>query len=75
MPCHCPQCSPTPLRTWTPEFRVWCEAKRLLRLTDAEQESYLTHPMVTARAFSLMDAMSAIRRRRRDAAAKARAEP
>lgn len=74
MPCHCPQCSPTPLRTWTPEFRAWCEAKTLLRLTEAQQADYLAHPMVRGRASSLLDAMTTIRARRRAAAAARDAE-
>lgn len=53
MPCKCPQCSQTPSRTWTPAWRLECEARWLLGLTLDARREHLAHPLVQARAEAL----------------------
>jgi hypothetical protein len=37
MPCLCPLCTDTPAYTWTPEWRLICEARGICRLPKIEE--------------------------------------
>lgn len=41
MRCLCPMCSPTPSPTWTPQYRLECEARWLLGRPLSARQEYL----------------------------------
>lgn len=53
--CLCPSCSETPAHTWTPEFRLECEARYLLGLPLKVRQDALIHPARSMRRKSLED--------------------
>lgn len=53
MRCQCPQCCETPSPTWTPEYRLRCEATFVLRLPLAARREYLAAPLVAKRVEAL----------------------
>lgn len=53
MICRCPACTPDPAPTWTPEYRLECEARHLLRLPLAERRQALAAPARAARRLAL----------------------
>lgn len=43
MQCKCPMCSPSPWPTWTPQYRLECEARWLLAQPLAYRREHLTN--------------------------------
>ena len=62
MTCMCPQCSATPLPTWTPEWRLECEARWLLGKPIWVRKEYLDKPAVAQRAEVLKGEMLRLHR-------------
>lgn len=63
MPCLCPMCCATPSPTWTPQWRLECEARWLLGKPLAYRRDYLAQPAVLRRADALMAEMLRLHRR------------
>lgn len=64
-PCRCPQCSPEPLPTWTPAWRLECEARWLLAQPLAARRDYLAMPLVQGRSAALKAEMTRLHKRAR----------
>ena len=61
--CRCPSCSSTPAYTWTPEYRLQCEARYLLNMPLRERQDALKHP---ARALRRADLEAEMKRQWQD---------
>lgn len=66
--CQCPQCCKTPAKTWTPAWRLECEARFVMRMAAWQQRDYLAQPLVQGRAADLRKAMDKLQAKRRAAA-------
>lgn len=64
MPCKCPMCCATPSPTWTPSWRLECEARWLLAQPLAYRRAHLDKPAVQARAEDLRQIMTRLHRGR-----------
>lgn len=62
MPCLCPMCCATPSPTWTPQWRLECEARWLLARTLTVRRDYLD-AIDPARAAELKAEMLRLHRR------------
>lgn len=51
--CLCPACTPEPAPTWTPDYRLACEARHLLNLPLAERRKALAAQARAARRQAL----------------------
>jgi len=57
MSCRCPSCSADPLPTWTPEWRLECEARALLAVPPRQRRLLLADPARAKRREALEQEM------------------